>query len=130
MRRRLNTRRAARLALAGWAACSAGCIHNHYYGQGPMVYEGTPGVAVPASAGTICEVAPPARGLVVSQTPELTTVIGGPPRVVLNSTPMGTRPPQRGTSSRYFWERRGDNLDAIARTNVEGSLDEGATQQR
>ena len=130
MRRRLDTRRAARLALAGWAACSAGCIHNHYYGQTPMVIEGAQGVAVPASSGEICEVAPPARGFVVSQTPERTTVIGGPPRVVLNSTPMGTRPPQRGASSRNFWNRQSDGIDAIARTNVEGSLDDTATQQR
>src|SRR5690349_7934658 len=113
MRHVRATRWGGRAMLAVGLLGSTGCIHNHYYGQLPACAPATS----TATAGAVCEVPQAGSGLVIAQTPTRTTVVGLPSRVVINSEPMGTRPPTRG-AGRFPWQRT--EPEAVA-TRVEGA---------
>ncbi|MBX6316551.1 MAG: hypothetical protein IRY99_27100 [Isosphaeraceae bacterium] len=124
MRRARTLRWIGPLILLASGAGASGCIHNHYYGPYPACTE-APAGAVVASEGAVCEV-PPAgsSGVVISQTPSRTTILGGPPsRVVIHSEPMGVRTPTR-SASRFAWLR--PEAETLTRTRTEGGLDDEA----
>ena len=131
MRRARFARELARVALALGAAGATGCTHNHYYTGLPPC-----GDATATTIGSVCEV-PPAQGVIVQGGPPAVVRTGpGRPPVVsaarpsrsatVGGTTIESTPARPG--SRFSW--RGSDPENIARTRVNGALNEEDTIER
>jgi hypothetical protein len=120
--RQAQTVRAFAWIVLAMAAGASGCTHNYYYGNAvPLCPEATTSVS---TIGSVCEVPSQAAGGALLAQGGGASVISGAPRStrVVVSEPQDGGIPVRNVG-RFAW-RRTDPESSLARTHVEGALED------